>query len=269
VVTDSRRMCQVLIGLGDVNVLDVTETVHRLEITIETRVERPSCAGCGGGVRVKDRAVVRLVDLPCFGRSTVLRWRKRRWLCPTPGCDLGSFTEDVPTIGAARLALTDRAGRWVTAQVGGHGRSVQEVAIDLGCSWHTVMDAVIAYGRELIDDPGRFADVEALGLDETLMFRQGPWKRQQWSTQIVDVGRGQLLDVVRDRNAIAPTAWLAQQSQAWRDGISWATLDLSASYRKVFDTMLPDAIQVADPFHVHKVRHEALCVRRRVRGPPC
>ena len=117
-VTGSRRICQVLIGLGDVNVLDVTETVHRPEITIETRVERPSCAGCGG-VRVKDRALVRLVDLPCLGRSTVLPWRKRRWLCPTPGCALGSFTEDVPTIGAARLALADRAGPWVTAQVGG------------------------------------------------------------------------------------------------------------------------------------------------------
>ena len=266
-VTDSTRMCEVLIGLGDVNVLDVTETDHRLEITIETRVERPVCASCGGGVRMKDRAVVRLVDLPCFGRPTMLRWRKHRWSCPSSGCDVGSFTEDVPTIGAARLALTDRAGRWVTVQVGGHGRSVQEVAVDLGCAWHTVMDAVVAYGQELIDDPDRFADVEALGLDETLMFRQGPWKRQQWSTQIVDVGRGQLLDVVPDRNAIAPTAWLAQQSQAWRNGISWATLDLSGPYRKVFDTILPDAVQVADPFHLVKLANQRLDeVRRRVQN---
>ena len=54
---------------------------------------------------------------------------------------------------------------------------------------------------------------------------------------------------------------------AWRAGIAWATLDLSASYRTVFDTMLPDAVQVADPFHVVRVANTALdeC-RRRVQN---
>jgi transposase len=44
-------------------------------------------------------------------------------------------------------------------------------------------------------------------------------------------------------------------------------LDLSASYRSVFDTMLPDAVQVADPFHVVRVANTALdeC-RRRVQN---
>lgn len=189
-------MCELLVGLPDVNVLEVVDNNGALEVAIETRAQRPVCSGCGGAVNVKDRAVVRLVDLPCFGRPTVLRWRKFRWSCSSPLCAAGSFTETVPAIAAARLAMTDRAGRWVTVQVGRHGRSVNEVAVDLGCDWHTVMDAVAAYGQVLIDDPDRFGDVEAIGLDETLMFKLGPWKRQQWSTQIVDVGRGQLLDIV-------------------------------------------------------------------------
>ncbi len=80
--------------------------------------------------------------------------------------------------------MTVRAGRWVRVQVGRHGRSVNEVAADLGCDWHTIIDVVAAYGQALIDDPGRSGDVEAIGIDETLMFRLGPWKRQQglWST---------------------------------------------------------------------------------------
>ena len=52
------------------------------------------------------------------------------------------------------------------------------------------MDAVAAYGQALIDDPDRFADVEAIGMDETLRARTGPYRTQQWSTQIVDVGAG-------------------------------------------------------------------------------
>ena len=50
--------------------------------------------------------------------------------------------------------MTDRAGRWVTVQVGRYGRSVTEVAGELGCAWHTVNDAVIAYGDALVDDAG-------------------------------------------------------------------------------------------------------------------
>jgi len=126
---------------------------------------------------------------------------------------------------------------------------------------------VIAYGQVLIDDPGRFGDVAALGLDETLHVRLGPWRTQQWSTQIVDVGVGQLLDVVPGRSSTAPCQWLSERPDDWRKGIEWGAMDLSGPYRKVFDTMLPDAVQVADPFHVHKLANTKLdeC-RRRVQN---
>ena len=95
--------------------------------------------------------------------------------------------------------MTDRAGRWVTVQVGREGRTVAEVARELGCDWHTVNDAVMAYGGALIDtDVDRIGDVTALGLDETLFRRAGKWRTQHWCTSIVDVtpGHAQLLDVV-------------------------------------------------------------------------
>ena len=47
--------------------------------------------------------------------------------------------------------------------------------------------------------------------------------------------------------------------------IRWATLDLSGAYRAAYQRALPNAVQIADPFHV--VRLANLCldrVRRRV-----
>ena len=163
--------------------------------------------------------------------------------------------------------MTTRAARWATLQVGRHGRAVSEVADDLGCDWHTVMDAVVVFGEALIDDPARFTTVNAVGLDETLYVRDGVYRRQLWSTQIVDVQRGQLLDVVAGRDVSGCCAWFAARSQAWCDAVRWATLDLSNSYRTVFDTMLPLAVQVADPFHVVRLANTALdeC-RRRVQN---
>ena len=263
---DATRMCELLVGLPDVNVLEVIETDVGLRVKIETRGVRPACVGCGGAVKVKDRDEVEYADLPCFGRPTVLVWRKIRWVCAV-GCGAASFTETAATIAAPRQRLTDRAGRWATVQVGRRGRPVTDVAGELGSGWDPVMDAVVAYGQALIDDPGRFGDVEAIGLDETLRCKTGRWRTQQWSTQIVDVGAGQLLDVVEGRNAAGPCEWFAEQPQPWRDQIRWAALDLSGPYRKVFDTMLPAAVQVADPFHVHRLANTRLdeC-RRRVQN---
>ncbi len=61
----------------------------------------------------------------------------------------------------------------------------------------------------------------AVGLDETLYVREGRYRRQVWSTQIVDVQRGQLLDVVAGRDVSGCCAWFASRSQAWLDGIRW------------------------------------------------
>ncbi len=123
---------------------------------------------------LKDRRVVNFVDLPCFGKPTTLAWHKARWRCPEQDCPMGSFTETDERIAFPRLALTDRAGRFATLEVGRYGRSVNEVADVLGCDWHTVNDAVLAYGAALVDHPDRFGEVAALGLDEVLFVQRGP-----------------------------------------------------------------------------------------------
>jgi transposase len=90
-------------------------------------------------------------------------------------------------------------------------------------------------------------------------------------TSIVDVSPGrtdQLLDVVEGRSAAAPTAWIKSRPLLSWERIAWGCLDLSGPYRKTFNDALPNTAQVADPFHVVKVRHEAPCLRGRVRDPP-
>jgi transposase len=260
--TDATRMCALLVGLPDVIVSGVGEWPSWLRIAVSCVGERPCC--CGRLAHRHGTREVVLVDLPVFGRPARLAWNKQRWRCPM--CRR-SWTDDNAEIGVGRCALTTRAARWATLQVGRNGRAVSDVARDLGCGWHTVMDAVVVIGEQLIDHPDRIGTVTALGLDETLFARIGRYRTQQWSTQIVDVRRGQLLDVVPGRTAPEPCRWLAAQPQGWRDRIEWATLDLSTSYRTVFDTMLPDATQVADPFHVVKLANTALdeC-RRRVQN---
>jgi transposase len=265
---DPTRMCALLVGLPDVTVLGVDDRAGWLRVHVEVPVAVVGCSTCGTRARVKERPVVELVDLPCFGRPTRLVWRKHRWSCPDRDCVVGTWTGEHPRVAPARAVMTDRAGRWVTAQVGRDGRSVAEIARELGCDWHTINDAVMAYGTPLVEDPGRFGSVDALGLDETLFCRRGRWRRQEWCTSIVDVTRpSQLLDVVAGRSAQGPSAWIGARSESWRTQVRWGVLDLSGPYRKTFDDALPRAKQVADPFHVVKLANHKLdeC-RRRVQN---
>ena len=199
--TDPTRMCELLVGLPEVNVLGIEELIEGpLLVHIEARGDRPGCSGCGVFAQVKDRPIVELVDLAAFGRQTRPVWHKFRWCCPEPTCPVGSWTEENPAIGAPRMLMTDRAGRWVPEQVG-----------------------------------------------------RGRYRRQEFSTSIVDVAGGQLLDVVPGRGAKGPTEWLEWKGQAFCSAITVGTLDLSGPYRSVFEAMAPEATLVADPFHV--VRH--------------
>ena len=266
-IVDPTRVCELLVGLGDVTVLGATDIPGEpIRIHVET-----GSPGRVSGLRVG--GVGERSTTGRAGRPTGVRPVRSAGVAQVPvvlpggwlWC--GSFTETADRIAAARLAMTDRAGRWVTEQVGRNGRTVNEIAVELGCDWHTINDTVIAYGTPLVEDPARIGDVEALGLDETLFARIGRWRRQHWSTSIVDVGRGQLLDVIPGRSSIGACEWLAGRDQAWLDGIGFATLDLSGPWRLAFTTMLPDAVQVADPFHLIKLANQRLDeVRRRVQN---
>jgi transposase len=265
-------MCELLVGLADMDILgvDVGDT-GLLRSHGRSRLDQAWCAGCGCRGRIKDRARVELVDLPCFGRPTRFVWHKVRWWCPEPACEAGSWTTIDERVAPPRAVLTVRAARWATRQVGKSGRSVAEVAAELGCDWHTVNDVVVAYGEALLAaDVQRCAGVIALGLDETLFMRLGARRTQQWATSVValgDHGPARLLEVLPGRTAAGVSAWIDSQPEPWRQAIRWGTLDLSGSYRKVFDDSLPDATQVADPFHVVKHANFKLdeC-RRRVQN---
>jgi transposase len=242
--TDPTRMCALLVGLPDVKVLAVdTVEDQPLTVHIEQIGDRPGCPDCGGPSMVKDRSKVVLADLPAFGRPARLVWHKYRLECPDPGCAKGSWTWEDPRIAWPRHAMTDRAGRWVTVQVGQKGRSVAEVARELDVDWHTVSDAVVSYGTALIERPERTeVTTTALGLDETLFIRRGRWHRQEFVTSIVDVSPGrtaQLLDVVAGRSATGATEWINACGEQWRQQVRWGCSIFPALIAKPSTTPCP------------------------------
>lgn len=261
--TDPTRICQLLVGLPEVRVLGVEAPDDGTPLVVHVSCPdgwQQQCPRCAARGWVKQRTVVRLTDLPAFGRPTVLAWHKIRRTCPNDACVQGSWTTHDDRIASARHGVTHRAGRWLTQQVGRFRRAVSAVALELGCDWHTVNDTVIAYGRQLVDDPDRIGAVTALGMDETLFNRAGTFRRQRWATTFADVSGRRLIDITEGKDAESVIGWLEQRPQSWLDAIEVGTLDMASSYRSIYRQVLPQATLVVDPFHL--VKHANLTVDR-------
>src|SRR5436309_6655318 len=85
-----------LVGLEGFEVKDVIETGEQLDLEVELVARAAVCPHCGRpSLEVKERPLVRVRDLPIAGRTTQLRWRKRRYRCQ--GC-ARTFTESHPEL---------------------------------------------------------------------------------------------------------------------------------------------------------------------------
>ena len=107
------RMCELLVGLPEMNVLAVVDEVDEmLRVHVETVTHAPGVNAAGWWPRVKEPAWGwSWWFSPCFGRPTRLVWHKRRWSCLEETWETGSWTEENLVLGAARMAMSDRAGR--------------------------------------------------------------------------------------------------------------------------------------------------------------
>ena len=74
-----------------------------------------------------------------------------------------------------------------------------------------------------------------------------------------------MLTQVEGRSRAAAIKWLTEQPAPWRAGIRHVTIDLSASCAKAVRDALPDAVLIADRFHVVRLANDMLTqVRQRV-----
>jgi transposase len=267
VVTDPIEIVQALVSLKDVRVLAYTRTGPDVELVIEQVLEQVRCPSCGEVARVKERPVVHYVDLPVYGTPMSLAWKKHRMHCVNGACANRSWVLEDHRVAAKSCLLTTRAAKWATRQVGG-GRTVSEVADELACDWHTVIDAVTTYGEALLAaDRKRLNQTSALGLDETSFVRLGAKKHTTYATTVADVENHQIIDILPTRTYTDVAGWIDAQPQAWKERIRYGALDMSATYAAVYSVVLPQAHQVVDPFHLIALANRCLdAIRRRVQS---
>ena len=231
------------------------------------------CHRCGQAGVSRDTVTRTIVHVALGRRPTTLRVRVCRYRC---GDCCTVWRQDTSKTAAARGRLSREAILWALKSVVIDQMSIARVAGDLGTAWHTVNDAVLEAGSELlINDPARFDGVGVLGVDEHVWSHTRGGSK--YVTVIIDLtpvrdgtGCSRLLDMVPGRSKKVFKDWLDQQEQDSRDGIETVAMDGFTGFKTAAAEEIPQAVAVMDPFHVVALGGEALdrC-RQRIQQVTC
>jgi transposase len=234
--------------LKTIDVDSITTIPETIVLRLSTVADAVACPLCGHpSQRIHSHYQRTLTDLP-WNRVTVrIHLHSRKFFCDQPTCVRRVFTEPVPELAARYARKTVRlseALQQLVYLVGGEAGARIARLLGLLVSPDSLLETVKkAAGRQSTQSTPR-----VLGIDD-FAFRKG----YRYGTLLVDLERGRPVDMLPDREPATVEKWLREHP-----GIQIISRDRSMGYAAAIRQAAPQAIAVADRFHIMKNLMEAL-----------
>ncbi len=224
--------------------LEVAEAA--IGVTMTTTSATAPCPDCGTlATRVHSRYDRTLADLPWAATPVQICLAVRRFFCDQRPCRRVTFTERLPTMAPPYVRRTVRQSAALTQiglALGGSAGARQAAREGMATSRNTLLRLI----RRIPPPPERAPTV--IGIDDWAL-RKG----QTYGSIVVDLERHQPLTLLEDRTAETVETWLHNHPS-----VTIISRDRSTTYATGAARGAPDAMQVADRFHILKNLREAV-----------
>ena len=229
-------------------VLDAYSEESKLTIRLKSITKRCTCPSCGLEAAQRHGTYVRKVqDLPILGQTTTLLISAHEYQCLNPECAVSTFAETYDGFLNHYSRMTERCAMLISA-----------IALETSCEGCARIcnamgirisgDSVIRLLVRRYEQQGEPACPDVVGIDD-FAFR----KRCSYGTVIVDGETHQPISILDGRDGESLRKWLQNNKH-----IKAVTRDRASAYARVISEELPDAMQIADRFHLYQNLLEAV-----------
>lgn len=239
-----------LLGLKQTRVIGFEFTTTELLVDVEPATRTPRCGRCGAGCSGYDQRERRWRHVDIVGLRVVLRYGMRRVDCS--GC--GVTTELVPW--AEPMSPFTRMFEELVAYFA-QRTDKTTVSRTMGIAWRSV-GHIIQRVVARLGPKNELDGLTHIGIDE-LSVR----KHHQYITVVTDHLTGNIVWAAPGKNAATLKSFFEALGAQRTAKLEVVTIDMSAAYISVVESMAPQARLVFDRFHVQRLAHDALDAVRR------
>lgn len=234
----------------------VSDSSDSIILAVRSKAVMAECPLCGtASRRIHSRYARQVADLPCAGRQIRLRVIARRFLCEIPHCRRRIFAErfgqDIVPVRSRRTARLECIVHHLGLALGGRPAASFAKRLMLPVSNDTLLRVVRRRARL------RAEPLIVAGIDDWA-FR----KNHCYGTIVCDLERRRVVKLLPNREIATVQAWLSDHP-----GIRIVSRDRGGGYGEAAAKALPEALQVADRWHLMENASAAFlgAVRRSMR----
>lgn len=219
----------------------IIEEEDRIIIHLKSQKHSQICPECKNEMLGYHGTYIRTVqDLPIFQKNVVLKIRAYEYYCINEECSVTTFAEDYEGFVERTSRMTSRLEAFIrTLALETNCEGAAAICKEMGIK--TSGDTIIRLLRKLTKQPTTQCG-DIIGVDD-FAYRKG----HTYCTVICDGITHAPIEILGGRDGSELKEWLEKNKQ-----VKKVTRDRAGAYAKAISEALPDAMQIADRFHLHQ-----------------